>query len=50
MKIKKPKATIKEWKKQDEAAIAKLKAYKVEESAFMKKENNGSKRAKLKKL
>jgi hypothetical protein len=47
---KKPKETIKEWKKQNKAAQRKLKAYKEEEASFMKRENNGSKQAKLKKL
>ena len=46
----KPKTTMKDWKKQDKAAMAKLKRYKEEEASFMKKENNGSKRAKLMKL
>jgi len=51
MKTKtKPKTTMKEWKKQNKAAQAKLKGYKEEEALFMRKENNGNKRAKLMKL
>lgn len=49
-KEKDPKKTIKEWKKQNKAAQAKLKRYKEEEASFMRRENNGSKRTKLKKL
>lgn len=46
----KPTKTMREWKKQTKAAQAKLKGYKEEEASFMRKENNGSKRAKLMKL
>lgn len=46
----KPKKTVEKWKKQNKAAQRKLKAYKEEEASFMRKENNGNKREKLKKL
>lgn len=47
---KKVKKELKKWKKQNRAAQAKLKRYKEEEKAFMKRKESGSKYSKLKKL